>query len=43
MRLEQHLAKTIAGLANASLNVYSLGIHINILCGRPARALAAHD
>jgi hypothetical protein len=46
MRLEQHLAKTIAGLVQRvaqRLLALTLGIYINILCGRPARALAAYD
>jgi Transposase DDE domain len=46
MRLEQHLAKTIAGLVQRiaqRLLALTLGIFINILCGRPARALAAYD
>lgn len=46
MRLEQHLAKTIAGLVQRvaqRLLALTLGIVINILCGRPARALAAYD
>ncbi len=46
MRLEQHLAKTIAGLVQRvaqRLLALTLAIFINILCGRPARALAAYD
>jgi hypothetical protein len=46
MRLEQHLAKTVAGLVQRvaqRLLALTLGIFLNILCGRPARALAAYD
>jgi hypothetical protein len=46
MRLEQHLAKTIAGLVQRvaqRLLALTLGIFINILLGRPPRALAAYD
>jgi hypothetical protein len=46
MRLEDHLAKTIAGLVQRvaqRLLALTLGIFINILCGRPTRALAAYD
>jgi hypothetical protein len=46
MRLEQHLAKTIAGLVQRvaqRLLALTLAIFINILSGRPARALAAYD
>jgi hypothetical protein len=46
MRLEQHLAKTIAGLVQRvaqRLLAPTLGIFINILLGRPPRALAAYD
>jgi Transposase DDE domain len=46
MRLDQHLAKTIAGLVQRiaqRLLALTLGIFINLLCGRPARALAAYD
>ncbi len=46
MRLERHLAKTPAGLAlrNAQrILALTLGILLNSLTGRPARALAAYD
>jgi hypothetical protein len=46
MRLEQHLAKTIPGLAQRigqRLLALTLGIYLNILTGRPPRALAAYD
>ena len=46
MRLEQHLAKTPAGLAvriAQRILALSLGILLNTLAGRPARALAAYD
>jgi hypothetical protein len=46
MRLEQHLAKTPAGLAARiaqRLLALTLGILLNTLTGRPARALAAYD
>src|SRR5215207_786953 len=46
MRLEQHLAKTPAGLAvriAQRLLALTLGILLNALTGRPARALAAYD
>src|SRR6266545_2783120 len=46
MRLEQHLAKTPAGLAvriAQRLLALTLGILLNTLTGRPARALAAYD
>jgi len=46
MRLEQHLAKTPAGLAARiaqRLLALSLGILLNTLTGRPARALVAYD
>jgi hypothetical protein len=46
MRLDQHLAKTLAGLAQRvaqRLLALTLGMLINILCGRPPRALAAYD
>jgi len=45
-RLEQHLAKTPAGLAARiaqRLLALTLGILLNTLTGRPARALAAYD
>ena len=46
MRLEQHLAKTPAGLAvriAQRILALTLGIPLNTLTGRPARALAAYD
>jgi hypothetical protein len=46
IRLEQHLAKTPAGLATRSaqrLLALTLAILLNTLTGRPARALAAYD
>jgi len=46
MRLEDHLAKTTAGLAQRivqRLLALTLGIYINYLTGRPPRALAAYD
>jgi hypothetical protein len=46
MRLEHHLAKTPAGLAvriAQRLLALTLGILLNTLAGRPARALAAYD
>ncbi len=46
MRLERHLAKTPAGLAlriAQRLLALTLGILLNTLGGRPARALAAYD
>jgi hypothetical protein len=46
MRLERHLAKTPAGLAvrvAQRLLALTLGILLNSLTGRPARALAAYD
>jgi hypothetical protein len=46
MRLEQHLAKTPAGLAQRiaqRLLALTLAILLNTLNGRPARALAAYD
>jgi DDE family transposase len=46
MRLDQHLAKTIAGLAQRiaqRLLALTLGMLINHLTGRPPRALAAYD
>jgi hypothetical protein len=46
MRLEQHLAKTPAGLAlriAQRLLALTLAILLNTLTGRPARALAAYD
>ena len=46
MRLEDHLAKTLAGLVQRiaqRLLALTLGIYINTLAGRPPRALAAYD
>lgn len=46
MRLEEHLAKTPAGLLTRiaqRLLALTLGIYLNTLIGRPARALAAYD
>jgi hypothetical protein len=46
MRLEQHLAKTPAGLAvriAQRILALTLGMLLNRLSGRPARALAAYD
>lgn len=46
MRLEQHLAKTPAGLAARTaqrLLALTLGMLLNTLAGRPARALVAYD
>jgi len=46
MRLEDHLAKTLPGLAQriiARLLALTLGMLINNLLGRPPRALAAYD
>ena len=46
MRLERHLARTPAGLAvriAQRILALTLGILLNTLNGRPARALAAHD
>jgi hypothetical protein len=46
MRLERHLAKTPSGLAQRiaqRLLALTLGILLNTLSGRPARALAAYD
>ncbi len=46
MRLEHHLAKTPRGLAQRiaqRLLALTLGILLNTLAGRPARALAAYD
>ena len=46
MRLEDHLAKTLGGLAQRiaqRLLALTLGIYINLLAGRPARALVAYD
>ena len=46
MRLEQHLARTPAGLAlriAQRILALTIGILLNTLAGRPARALAAYD
>lgn len=46
MRLDHHLAKTLDGLAQRiaqRLLALTLGMLINILTGRPPRALAAYD
>lgn len=46
MRLEDHLAKTVAGLIQRiaqRLLALTLGIYLNLLLGRPPRALAAYD
>ena len=46
MRLERHLAKTTPGLAQRiaqRLLALTIGIYLNILTGRPPRALAAYD
>jgi Transposase DDE domain len=46
MRLKDHLAKTPAGLAQRiaqRLLALTVGILVNLLAGRPARALAAYD
>ena len=46
MRLEDHLAKTVGGLVQRvaqRLLALTLGIFINVLIGRPPRALAAYD
>lgn len=46
MRLEDHLAKTIGGLAQRvaqRLLALTLGMFINLLTGRPPRALVAYD
>ena len=46
MRLSSHLAKTLAGLAQRiaqRLLALTLGILLNLLAGRPARALVAYD
>jgi Transposase DDE domain len=46
MRLEEHLAKTPGGLVQRiaqRLLALTLGIYINLLAGRPARALVAYD
>ena len=46
MRLERHLAKTPRGLAQRiaqRLLALTIGILLNTINGRPARALAAYD
>jgi hypothetical protein len=46
MRLERHLAKTLAGLVQRiaqRLLALTLGVFLNILTRRPPRALAAYD
>lgn len=46
MRLEDHLAKTTPGLAQRiaqRLLALTIGIFVNLLAGRPARALVAYD
>ena len=46
MRLQDHLAKTIGGLCQRvvqRLLALTLGIFINLLAGRPTRALVAYD
>ena len=46
MRLEEHLAKTLPGLAQRivqRLLALTLGMFLNTLLGRPPRALAAYD
>jgi Transposase DDE domain len=46
MRLEDHLAKTLPGLVQRiaqRLLALTLAIHLNLLTGRPPRALAAYD
>jgi hypothetical protein len=46
MRLEDHLAKTLGGLVQRvaqRLLALTLGMFINLLTGRPARALVAYD
>jgi hypothetical protein len=46
MRLGEHLAKTVGGLAQRiaqRLLALTLGIFCNLLAGRPARALVAYD
>jgi hypothetical protein len=46
MRMEDHLAKTLPGLAQRivqRLLALTLGMYINTLLGRPPRALAAFD
>ena len=46
MQLERHLARTLAGLAlriSQRILAMTVGILLNTLAGRPARALAAFD
>jgi hypothetical protein len=46
MRLEMHMAKTAAGLAQRiaqRLLALTVGVYVNTLIGRPPRALAAYD
>ena len=46
MRMEDHLAKTLPGLAQRiaqRLLALTLGMLLNTLTGRPPRALAAYD
>jgi hypothetical protein len=46
MRLEQHLARTPAGLAvriAQRILALTIGMLLNTFSGRPARALAAYD
>jgi hypothetical protein len=46
MRLERHLAKTPAGLATRiaqRILALTIGVLLNTLAGRPARAIAAYD
>ena len=46
MRLERHLAKTLQGLVPRiaqRLLALTLGVFLNVMLGRPARALAAYD
>jgi hypothetical protein len=46
MRLEHHLAKTIGGLVQRiaqRLLALTLAVYLNVLTGRPPRALAAYD
>jgi hypothetical protein len=46
MRLADHLAKTVGGLAQRvaqRLLALTLGIYCNQLAGRPARPLVAYD
>ena len=46
MRLDAHLAKTLPGLAQRiaqRLLALTLGMLMNLITGRPTRALAAYD